>query len=56
MDVALLPFFLRDWSLRKGRGGGQLKFYPYIKGGKEDFSHAEGGCTKSSEVVIPREL
>ena len=42
---------LRDWSLITGRGrggykmgGGQVKFYPYKRGGdKKCFSHAEGG-------------
>ena len=45
---------VRDWSLIKergrgggyktGGGGGQVKFYPYEKGGGgECFSHAEGG-------------
>ena len=42
---------VRDWSLITGRGatkregGGHVKFYPYEKGGggKQRFSHAEGG-------------
>ena len=41
----------RDWSLITGRGGyktggGQVKFYPYEKGGQKRFSHAEGGSQK----------
>ena len=45
---------LRDWSLIKGGGyktggrggGGNLKFYPYEKGGGDEnrFSHAEVGA------------
>ena len=27
-------------------GGGQVKFYPYKKGGGKSFSHAEGGRKK----------
>ena len=43
---------VRDWSLimgrgclQNGRGGEQVKFYPYKKkgGGRTSFSHAEGG-------------
>ena len=43
---------LRDWSSITGRGGGlkregggQVKFYPYKKGGGGEtrFSHPEGG-------------
>ena len=40
---------LRDWSLITGKGatkregGGHVKFYPYEKGGRKCFSHAEGG-------------
>ena len=44
---------VRDWSLIRGRGGGgglqngkgvgggegQVKFYPYKKGGRNSFSH-----------------
>ena len=44
---------LRDWSLITGRGGGatkreggHVKFYPYEKGGRKSFSHAEGGAQK----------
>ena len=39
---------VRDLSLIMGRGatklegGGQVKFYPYKKGDKNSFSHAEG--------------
>ena len=27
-------------------GGGDVKFYPYEKGGRKSFSHAEGGHNK----------
>ena len=27
-------------------GGAHMKFYPYAKGGKKSFSHAEGGGDK----------
>ena len=44
---------VRDWSLITGRGAtqrekGHVKFYPYRKvgGGRDLFSHAEGGHTK----------
>ena len=30
--------------LQSGRGGGQVKFYPYKKGGRKSFSQAEGGA------------
>ena len=52
MGTAIL---LRDWLLITGRGwrgyktgggGGQVKFYPYKKGGGGSFSHAEGGSQK----------
>ena len=44
-------------GLQNGRGGGQVKFYPYKKGGGEKrFSHPEGGCTKGFGVVLTREL
>ena len=44
----------RDWSLitgrggglQNGRGGGHVKFYPYEKGGRKKFCHAEGGAQK----------
>ena len=29
-----------------GGGGGQVKFYPYEKGGRKGFSHTEGGTQK----------
>ena len=39
----------------KQEGGGQVKFYPYKKGGS--FSHAEGGRgTKGFEVVLTRHV
>ena len=34
---------LQNW---KGRGGGQVKFYPYKMGGRKSFSHAEGRHNK----------
>ena len=42
---------IRDWSLITGRGAtkqkeGQVNFYPYIKGGRKSFSHAEEGHKK----------
>ena len=44
---------LRDWSLITRRGGGgyitrgeHVKFYPYEKGGRKRFSHAEEGAQK----------
>ena len=45
---------IREWSLitgswgsyKSGGGGGQVKFYPYKKGGTTSFSHAEGGTKK----------
>ena len=65
-------YAIRDWSLIMGRGGGyktgrgvggggggQVKFYPYKKGGRKRFSHAEGGWgggTYSFEVVLTWEL
>ena len=30
----------------KTGGGGHVKFYPYEKGGRVSFSHAEGGAQK----------
>ena len=54
----------RDWSLITGRGGGatkregvHVKFYPYKKGVRGRFSHAEGwggggGGTKSIVVFM----
>ena len=34
-----------------------MKFYPYKKGARKSFSHAEGeGGTTSFEVIITREL
>ena len=38
-------YYVRDWSLIKGRGATKRegKFYPYEKGGKKCFGHAEGG-------------
>ena len=42
--------------LQNGRGG-QVKFYPYKKGGTNCFSYAEGvGGTNSFEVVLTQEL
>ena len=56
----------RDWSLITGRGGGggtkrevggQVKFYPYKKGGGGiSFSHPEGGPQKNFEVVLIQEF
>ena len=45
---------LRDWSLitggggglKKGRRRGDVKFYPYEKGGQKIFCHAKGGAQK----------
>ena len=51
----------RDWSLITGRGGGlqnergACEVLPQRKGGGKSFRHAEGGGTKSFEVVLIRE-
>ena len=59
---------IRDWSLitgrgvgglQYGRGAGQVKLYPYEKGGgdRNSFSHVEGGgAQKVFEVVLTREI
>ena len=35
----------REWGAKNGKGGGgmHVKFYPYEKGDRKSFSHAEGG-------------
>ena len=33
-----------------------MKFYPYKKGVRKRFSHAEGGDTLSFEVVLTQEF
>ena len=36
----------RECGAKNGKGGGggmHVKFYPYEKGGRTSFSHAEGG-------------
>ena len=40
-----LVTYYREGVLQNGRGGGHVKFYPYVKGGGSGkrFSHAEGG-------------
>ena len=41
----------------KTEGGGQVKFYPYKKGGgRKSCSHAERGGTQTFEVVLTQEL
>ena len=34
-----------EGGLQNGRGG-HVKFYPYKRGGRKSFSHAEGGAQK----------
>ena len=48
-------------GLQNGRGGGQVKFYPYTKGGGGQILLAMlkwggGGCTQSFEGVLTWEL
>ena len=43
------------WGLQNGKGsggGGQVKFYPYKKGGRKRFSHAEGGWGGGAHTVL----
>ena len=54
--------YIREWSsikgrrgLQNGRGGGQVKFFPYKKvggGGRKYFSHPKRGGTTSFGVVL----
>ena len=36
--------------VQQGGGGGQVKFYPYKKGGRKGFSHAEGGGVEQKNI------